>query len=77
MGLTMEQSEQPTIEARPGPGTVVPKLLTLLGSGWVLWLTWSTSGRLVLWLPRTAPFRWRPRFAPLRAALAAVLGLTR
>jgi hypothetical protein len=68
MGLNMEQTEQPTLEARPGPGAVVPKLLTVLGAAWLLWATWSFSGRLV---------RRRFSFAPLRAALVALLGLTR
>jgi hypothetical protein len=53
MGLTMNQSEQPTLEPRPGPGALVPKLLVLAGSVWLLWLVWAFSGRLV---------RWRPRF---------------
>src|SRR5579859_3560327 len=57
MGLNLETSDQPTLEPRPGPGTMVPKLLTALGIGWLLWLVWSTSGRIV---------RWSPRFAALR-----------
>jgi hypothetical protein len=47
MGLNMDQSEQPTLEPRPGPGSVVPKLLLVLSLGWLVWLTWSFSGRLV------------------------------
>jgi hypothetical protein len=47
MGLNMDQSEQPTLEARPGPGSMVPKLLLVLGAVWLLWLTWSFSGRVV------------------------------
>ncbi|HEY0583399.1 MAG TPA: SdrD B-like domain-containing protein, partial [Chloroflexota bacterium] len=31
MGLNMEPTEQPTLEPRPGPGSIVPKLLTILG----------------------------------------------
>jgi hypothetical protein len=46
MGLTMEPTEQATLEPRPGPGTIVPKLLTVVGSVWLLWLVWSTSGRI-------------------------------
>jgi hypothetical protein len=83
MGLNLDQSNQPTLEPRPGPGTVVPKLLALLGSGWLLWLAWSASGRLVRWRPSFGVVRWRPRFtmlrwrvrlAPLRAALTALVG---
>jgi hypothetical protein len=51
MGLNMEPSEQSTVEPRPGPGTVVPKLLTIIGSGWLLWVIWSFSGRLARWRP--------------------------
>jgi hypothetical protein len=47
MGLNLEASDQPTLEPRPGPGTIVPKLLTVLGVGWLLWLVWSLSGRIV------------------------------
>jgi hypothetical protein len=68
MGLNLEQTEQPTVEARPGPGSAVPKLLTILGAAWLVWIVWSTGGRLA---------RWRPRLEPLRAALVALLGLTR
>jgi hypothetical protein len=53
MGLTMNQSEQPTLEPRPGPGALVPKLLVLAGSVWLLWLVWAFSGRLVRWRPRS------------------------
>jgi hypothetical protein len=53
MGLNMDQSEQPTLEPRPGPGTVVPKLLLLLGLGWLVWIVWSFSGRLVMWRARS------------------------
>jgi hypothetical protein len=44
MGLDMEPTQQPTLEATPGPGTEVPKLLLLLGGGWVLWGVLSLSG---------------------------------
>jgi hypothetical protein len=53
MGLNMDQSETPTLEPRPGPGSMVPKLLLVLGAAWLLWLTWSLSGRLVRKLPTT------------------------
>src|SRR5258708_22091852 len=49
MGVTLEQSYQRTLEPRPGPGTMVPKMLTVLGLGWLLWLVWSTSGHIVRW----------------------------
>jgi hypothetical protein len=52
MGLNLETSDQPTLEPRPGPGTLVPKMLTVLGAGWLLWLVWSTSGRFARWRPR-------------------------
>ena len=55
MGLNLEPSDQPTLEPRPGPGTVVPKMLTVLGAGWLLWIVWSTSGRMARWRPRVAP----------------------
>jgi hypothetical protein len=64
MGLNMEQSEQPALEARPGPGAMVPKLLSLLGLAWLLWLVWLVSGRMSYRLAR-----WRPSLAPLRAVL--------
>jgi hypothetical protein len=46
MGLNMEPTDQPSLQPRPGPGTVFPKLLTLIGSLWLLWAVWSLSGRL-------------------------------
>jgi hypothetical protein len=57
MGLTMEPGDQPKLEARPGPGSEVPKLLTLLGGAWSLWLVWSVSGRLARRLPSVAAVR--------------------
>jgi hypothetical protein len=81
MGLNMEQTDQPALEARPGPGTLVPKLLTLIGAGWLLWIVWSFSGRLV-WTTSVRisgwQRRWRwPAFRPLRAAIASMLGVLR
>ncbi len=64
LGLNMDASEQPALEPTPGIGSSVPKLLLLLSSVWLLWLVWSTSGRLV---------RWRPALPPVRALLAALL----
>jgi hypothetical protein len=81
MGLNMEQTDQPTLEARPGPGTLVPKLLTLIGAGWLLWIVWSFSGRLV-WTTsaRLSAWQWRwrwPALRPLRATIASMLGVLR
>jgi hypothetical protein len=53
MGLTIDPSNQPTLEPRPGPGSEVPKLLTLIGLGWALWVVWSLSGRFARRLPRS------------------------
>jgi hypothetical protein len=44
MGLNMEPTQQPTLEATPGPGAEVPKLLTLLSAGWLLWGVLTLSG---------------------------------
>lgn len=68
MGLNMEPSDQPTLEARPGPGAEVPKLLTLIGVAWLGWLVWSTSGRLAQRLPSVTT---------LRGLLVATLGISR
>jgi SdrD B-like domain/Peptidase_C39 like family len=46
MGLSMEQTDQPTLEPRPGPGAVFPKLLALLVPIWLLWAVWSLSGTI-------------------------------
>jgi hypothetical protein len=64
MGLNLETSDQPTLEPRPGPGTVVPKLLTILGVVWGLWMVWATSGRIARWRPRLV--LGRPRLALFR-----------
>jgi hypothetical protein len=68
MGLMVEPSDQPTLEPRPGPGTEVPKLLTLIGGAWLLWSVWSLSGAIA---------RRVPSFAFVRAAVVAALGLFR
>ena len=68
MGLTVEPSDQPTLEPRPGPGTEVPKLLTLIGGAWLLWSVWSLSGAIA---------RRLPSFAFVRAAVVGALGLFR
>jgi SdrD B-like domain/Peptidase_C39 like family len=66
MGLSMEASEQPTLEPQPGPGSMVPRLVVVLGSAWLVWVVWASSGRLA---------RWRPPLPPVRAAVVALLGL--
>ncbi|HEY2594856.1 MAG TPA: C39 family peptidase, partial [Chloroflexota bacterium] len=69
MGLNMEPTDQPTLEARPGPGAEVPKLLILLGVGWLLWLVLTLSGmsarrlNAVRW-PRPTWLRWPSRREP-------------
>jgi hypothetical protein len=67
MGLTMEPGDQPPLEARPGPGAEVPKLFTLIGAGWALWLVWSLSGRVA---------RRVPSLMTVRAFVAGLLGTT-
>ncbi len=64
IGLNMEQGEQPALEPTPGIGSVVPKLLLVLGSIWLVWFIWAFSGRLA---------RWRPPLPPLRAIVATLL----
>jgi hypothetical protein len=61
MGLTMEASVAPALEAEPGPGAEVPKLLALVGTGWGLWLFLSLSTRLGLALNA---IRWPRPFRP-------------
>jgi len=68
MGLTMEPGDQPPLEARPGPGAAVPKLLLLIGAAWALWLVWSQSGRLA---------RHAPSVTAVRALVIAFLKITR
>jgi len=45
MGLNMDQTDQPTLEPRPGPGTLFPKLLVIILPLYLLWSIWSLSGR--------------------------------
>jgi hypothetical protein len=60
MGLNMDPTEQPTLEATPGPGAEVPKLLILLGAGWALWSVVRLSG---VSARRLNAIRWpRPRW---------------
>jgi hypothetical protein len=68
MGLTMDPGDQATLEPRPGPGTEVPKLLTLIGAAWLLWVVWSQSARIA---------RRVPSFAFVRAAIVALLSALR
>ncbi len=68
MGLKMDPSDQATLEPRPGPGTEVPKLLTLIGAAWLLWIVWSFSARIA---------RRAPTFAFVRAAIVALLSTLR
>jgi hypothetical protein len=51
MGLNMEQTDQPTLEPRPGPGTLFPKLLAIILPIWLLWAIWSLSGRVARKIP--------------------------
>jgi len=66
MGLNMEPTEQPTLEATPGPGAEVPKLLVILGALWtlwgVVWLSGVSARRLnaIRW-PRPRLQRWWKR----------------
>jgi hypothetical protein len=43
MGLNLDPGEQPVLEPTPGPGAEVPKLLLLLGAGWLTWFVFSFS----------------------------------
>ena len=63
VGLKMDPGDQATLEPRPGPGTEVPKLLTLIGAAWLLWIVWSLSARIA---------RRAPTFALVRAALTGL-----
>ncbi|MBV9578711.1 MAG: C39 family peptidase, partial [Chloroflexi bacterium] len=64
MGLNLDPTQQPTLEATPGPGAQVPKLLILLGAGWLLWCVLTLSGasarrlNAIRW-PRPRLPRWR------------------
>ncbi|MGI9148124.1 MAG: hypothetical protein ACR2IK_16480, partial [Chloroflexota bacterium] len=54
MGLNMEQTDQPDLEPRPGPGALFPKLLSVVLPIWLLWAVWSFSGRLAKRITRSA-----------------------
>jgi hypothetical protein len=47
MGLKIEPSQEATLEPRPGPGSMVPRLLLVVGSIWLVAMAWLFSGRLV------------------------------
>ena len=64
MGLTFDHSDEPALEARPGPGRLIPTVVGFILAAWLLLGTWSLAGRLV-------------RLRPARAVLAALLGLVR
>jgi hypothetical protein len=57
MGLNLEQGDRPAQQPSPGPGAEVPKLLTLLGAGWLLWLIWSIAGGLARHAPSLTAIR--------------------
>jgi hypothetical protein len=79
MGLTMEPSTDPALQARPGPGAMVPKLLTLLSPLLLLWAVWLTAGymsrlpvgRVILPLRRAVP-PLRRGVSPLRRAFPSL-----
>jgi SdrD B-like protein/peptidase C39-like protein len=48
MGLKLEPTQTQQVEAAPGPGAQVPKLIALVGLGWTLWLLLRVSARLGL-----------------------------
>ena len=82
MGLNLEPSDRPTLEPRPGPGTEVPKLLTLIGAAWGLWIVWSLSGSVARRVPTLAMVRVAASavvtaFNSLIALIAAATGLLR
>jgi hypothetical protein len=78
MGLDLEPGDQPPLpEARPGPGAEVPKLLSLIGALWGLWIVWSLSGRFAHRLPAVSTLGRIVRLlvrAPWRVALALLSG---
>jgi hypothetical protein len=57
MGLNLDPSPRPAIEAQPGPGAQVPKLSIILGLTWLLWAVWSLSARLAVQLPTVGAMR--------------------
>jgi SdrD B-like domain/Peptidase_C39 like family len=67
MGLNLDRSTQPALEAQPGPGRAVPTILALIAAAWLLLGVWSTAGRLAR---LRLAFAWRP-------ALVGLLGVFR
>jgi Peptidase_C39 like family/SdrD B-like domain len=73
MGLNMDPTQQAPLEARPGPGAEVPKLLVLLGALWALWCVATLSGASAR---RLSSIRWpSPRW--LRRPSSAAISDTR
>jgi len=52
MGLQMQPSEAAAVEPRPGPGSMVPRLLVVVGAIWLVAIAWLFSGRLAIRLSR-------------------------
>jgi hypothetical protein len=75
MGLNIDASEQPALEAQPGPGAEVPKLLTLLGLGWLLWAVWATSAGVAHRLPSATTLRGLI-VRPVRRLVVALMALS-
>jgi hypothetical protein len=46
MGLQMQPSEAAALEASPGPGSMVPRLLVVVGAIWLVAIAWLVSGRV-------------------------------
>ena len=55
MGLNLDEGDRPPLVPTPGPGTEVPKLLTLIGAAWATWMVWAVSGRFARRLPTRLP----------------------
>jgi hypothetical protein len=69
MGLNLDRSSDPALEAAPGPGRAIPTIVGLILSVWLLVGVWSTAGRLI---------RLRlPSPARLLAAVLSLLSLLR
>ena len=56
MGLNLEPAQTQQVDAAPGPGAQVPKVLALVGAVWIVWLFLSLSARFGLALNRVP---WR------------------
>jgi peptidase C39-like protein/SdrD B-like protein len=71
MGMSLDRSTDPALEAQPGPGRAIPTLVGLILAAWLLLGVWSTSRRLARLTVRL------PRVSPVRATLTALLSLLR